>query len=133
MSYNPRADFASLVELSETGIDANAATTTASLDLGHAKTVCFHVVANTGTHATHVISLQVSLDNVNWTTTGQTVSGAGLKDNLEGELATVNMNIRETETTLVALNQAKVGIESSLAEFPPDPEPLDPRPPDPLA
>lgn len=82
MSYVPTSG-EHFSELKQTGIDVNAATTTTSLHVDDNKKVAFHVVAATGTHATHVITLQCSLDDINWFDTPTTITGLGVKNNID--------------------------------------------------
>ena len=102
-------NISNLKELSQTGLDANASSVTTGLDIGGAKTAIFQVLAASGTHATHVITLQESVDNSNWDdVSGATVAGAGVKTGisvgahfvrlkvttLEGGASTVDVTIQ---------------------------------------
>ena len=78
MSYNPTGD--SFAESIELNVDANANTVTPSLDMSNARDVIFQVIGNAGLHTTHVVKLQVSLDDVNWRTTVLSVTGEGISD-----------------------------------------------------
>lgn len=82
MAYTPTSG-EHFSELKETGVDANATSTTASLHVEDNKKVAFHVVAATGTHATHIITLQCSLDNSNWFDTASTITGLGVVNNVD--------------------------------------------------
>ncbi len=77
MPYNP-SQGSTFVDGTQLGIDANANTVTQSLDMSRARDVSFQVIANTGTHATHVVTLQVSMDDTNWFTTSLSVTGTGV-------------------------------------------------------
>ena len=77
MSYNP-SQVSGFVEGTQLNIDANANTVTQSIDMSSAKDISFQVIANTGTHATHVVKLQVSMDDSNWFTTSLSVTGTGI-------------------------------------------------------
>lgn len=60
----------------DTGVDTNVLnTTTTPLRMDGAKNASLYVVANTGAHANHVLTLQVSHDNSNWYDTTHTVTG----------------------------------------------------------
>lgn len=62
----------------DTGIDTNVLnTTTTSLRMDDAQNAGIYVTANTGAHANHVVTLQVSPDNSNWQDTTHTVTGVG--------------------------------------------------------
>ena len=76
MSYEPQGGM--FVEGTQLGIDANANTVTQSLDMRNARDVVFQVIANSGTHATHVVTLQVSMDDTNWFTTSFSLTGVGI-------------------------------------------------------
>jgi len=76
MSYSTVGS--TFVEDAQTGVDANANTTTPSVDVSNAQFIRFQVTDNTGSHSTHIIRLQVSLDETVWYDTGTTVTGTGL-------------------------------------------------------
>ena len=96
-------------ELKQTGLDANATTTTNSLDISGATLVIFQVLGISGSHATHVLTLQHSVDDSNWNdVSGATVTGEGVKSDvtvvahfvrlkvttLEGGVSTVDIIIQ---------------------------------------
>jgi hypothetical protein len=47
-------------------VDANASTATASVDISTAKDIVWTVENMTGTHATHITTMECSLDGTNW-------------------------------------------------------------------
>lgn len=60
----------------DTGVNANANSTTTPLSLGDAKYVGLFVKGKTGTHTTHVVTLQL-YDGVNWWDLNHTITGEG--------------------------------------------------------
>ncbi|MBL4820131.1 MAG: hypothetical protein JKY98_03935 [Gammaproteobacteria bacterium] len=91
----------------DTGLDSDASSVSTALVMEGAKLAAFFVVANTGTHATHVITMQVSPDGTNWFDTSHTITGVGNLHNigcaaeqirckvttLEGATSTVDITI----------------------------------------
>lgn len=89
-----------------TGIDANAASTTTPLITGGAKNIALFVKSATGTHVTHVVSCEI-YDGANWWETPHIVTGEGFLDNelcvceqvrakvttLEGGTSTIDITI----------------------------------------
>lgn len=96
MAYTPTSG-EHFSELIETGINANAATTTTTLHIDDNTYVAFEVRAASGTHATHIITLQQSFDDSNWTNTGSTVTGTGLVDNIQITSHFVRLKVTTTE------------------------------------
>ena len=107
MSYSPVGD--AFAEGTQLSIDANASTVTQALDMAKAKDVSFQVIANSGAHANHVLTLQVSMDETNWFTTSLKVTGTGVTTSsffniarfarlkvttLEGAASTVDVTIQ---------------------------------------
>lgn len=76
MSYNPIGS--TFVEGTQLNIDANANTVSQALDISRARDISFQVIANSGTHATHVVKLEVSMDKTNWFTTSLSITGTGI-------------------------------------------------------
>ncbi len=87
-------------------LDANAASSTTGLFIGGSTLVGFMISDDTGTHSTHVITLQVSQDGTTWSSTSTTVTGEGaasaavafdwirlLVTTLEGGASTVDIEI----------------------------------------
>lgn len=71
-------------ELVETGLDANSTSTvTDSLDIKENKKVALSVNGDTGTHNTHIVSLQCSVDDTVWTTMSDSITGESVKNNVE--------------------------------------------------
>jgi hypothetical protein len=96
------------VRVNDDAVDANAASTTTPLDLDQATTIGMSVRAASGTHATHVVTLQLSMDEgVTYEDTNHTITGIGNIHNvtcltdfvrakvttLEGAASTVNISI----------------------------------------
>ncbi len=96
MSYTPRSS-EHFSELIQAGLDANAATTSTSLDIQDDAKVAFSVVAATGTHATHVVTLQCSLDDSAWQDTSSTVTGVGVVDNISITTRYVRLKVTTNE------------------------------------
>lgn len=66
-------------ELTTTGVDANANTVTAALELRGAINVAMYTKVNTGASTTHVVTIQVSPDDkTTWFDTTHTVLGIGM-------------------------------------------------------
>lgn len=90
-----------------TGVDANSTSSvTDSLDVSKARRVGVQVVGVTGTHSTHVIQLQGSVDDTNWAALSVEVTGEGIAEadsalpyirakvkTAEGGTATANVTI----------------------------------------
>ncbi len=65
--------------LTQSNVDANASSDSNSFNIGLSKTVVVQILNNTGTHASHIIQLQCSLDGANWDdVSGATVTGLGI-------------------------------------------------------
>jgi len=85
-----------MAKLVQAGLDANAATNSLTLDIGIASLVGFQIRGATGAHTTHVVTLQSSVDNINWEdATGATVTGEGFK----GEVTISSQFVRASVTT----------------------------------
>ena len=67
-------------QMSETGIDANAATVSPSIDMREAFNFAAQVIASTGTSATHIVTVQTSPDDTNWTDSSVTLAQATIND-----------------------------------------------------
>jgi len=91
----------------DSGLDANAATAGTALDLTNKHRVGMVVDGATGTHATHIVTLQVSADNSAWHNTSTTITGAGaaqaevfhkyaraLVTTLEGGASTIDITLQ---------------------------------------
>lgn len=103
MSYNPTSG-EHFSELAEAGIDANATTTTASLDVKDDLNIAWSVVAATGDHANHIVTLQCSLDNSAWNDTGSTLTGVGVVDNVSITARYVRLKVTTNEGTASTIN-----------------------------
>ena len=71
----------SMRTMAQIGIDANAATVSPSINTKGALNFAAEVIANTGTSATHVVTVQTSPDDSNWTDSSVTVAQATINDN----------------------------------------------------
>lgn len=95
----------------ETGLDADSTSTvSASLNVAENSYVAWTVVANTGTHGTHVITLQCSLDDTNWASTASTLTGLGTVDNIQITAKYVRLKVTTRESaasTVDIIIQAK--------------------------
>jgi len=80
----------------DTGVNANTNSTTTPLTMGEAKLTAFYIVANTGTNSTHVATLQISPDGINWFDTDHVITGIG---NLH-EIVCATEEVRVKITTL---------------------------------
>ena len=69
-------------EYTDSALDANASSVTTALKTNSARYVSLFVLADTGAHTTHVITIQISGDGVNWEDTSNTVTGVGSKINV---------------------------------------------------
>ena len=79
-----------------TAVDANASSVTAAFNKEGFNNITMFILPVSGTHATHVITLQDSNDGINWIDTVYTVTG---DNNLKGKLSTKKY-IRAKVTTL---------------------------------
>lgn len=83
--------------------------TTSSIETFDATYVAVFVVDKAGAHTTHVITLQVSPDNVNWFDTSLTVTGSPGKINgtlcianyVRGKVTTVEGAVSTVDITLI--------------------------------
>lgn len=83
------------IQLDES-VDANVKSTTTPLLMGDAKNASFYVVANTGTNAAHIATMQVSPDGANWFDTDHTVEGIGN----EHDMTCIAESVRVKITTI---------------------------------
>ena len=109
MGYNPRSG-EPFSEVADTAVDANAASTTTVLHIEDNNKIAYHVVAASGTHATHVITLQCSLDNSNWFDSASTITGLGVVNNVDITSHYVRLKVTTLEggvSTVNTIVQAK--------------------------
>ena len=93
-----------------TGVDANVLNAvTASLDLFSLKNVSFGVSDESGTHATHVITLQYSADDTNWFDSSHTITGEGMVDDITTNFQYVRAEVTTAEG---AASVVTVGISA---------------------
>jgi len=97
--------------LEETGKDSNStSTTTLALDISTCKYVSWNVQAATGTHGTHIITLQCSVDSSSWANTSSTLTGLGTQDNIQITTQFVRLKVTTAESatsTVDVVIQAK--------------------------
>jgi len=100
-----------LVTSSETSKDTNStATVTTGLDISAQQFVAMAVLATTGTHTTHEVELQCSVDNTSWFATGMKITGTGLKDGISVAARYVRLKVtiaEGTTSTVTLVIQAK--------------------------
>ena len=63
--------------VTDSGVDADANTTTTPLTLYDATIVGLYIKAVSGTHGTHVVTLQISPNGTDWFDTSHTITGIG--------------------------------------------------------
>lgn len=63
--------------VTDKNINANSTSTTSPVEMESAKSVGFYVVAKTGQHSRHIVTLQKSGDGVNWEDTPHIIFGEG--------------------------------------------------------
>ena len=82
--------------LNETGVDANSTSSvTAAMPIGDSNHVSLFITGTTGTHGTHVVTMQISPDGVKWFSTAHVVTGLG---SLHDEICTA-LEVRAKITT----------------------------------
>ena len=74
----------SFSELITRNFNANSTSSfTDSLDTRENTLICFGTKSVSGTHSSHVLTLQHSLDNATWEDTAYTLTGGGIKDGIQ--------------------------------------------------
>ena len=97
MSYTPTSG-EHFSELKETGLNTNNnGAVTASLDIHDNASIAFEIQAASGTHGTHVIMLQCSLDDSSWLNTSTTITGVGVKNNIAITTQYVRLKVTTVE------------------------------------
>lgn len=81
---------------SDLAIDANASTITSAIEIGDTSMIGVYVQSASGTHGTHVLTIQLSPDGNNWFDSTHTITGLG---NLH-EITCVALNARCKITTV---------------------------------
>ena len=66
----------------DTGINANALTAGTIMPTHDATYVSMDVKADTGAHANHIVTLQMSFNGTDWFDTANTITGVGRKTNI---------------------------------------------------
>lgn len=98
-------------ELIQTNIDANALSVSSWLDIRENTLVSFQVRGNTGSHGSHIVTLQQSFDKTgDALSTSSTVTGLGIKDNIQISTGFVRLKVTTVEgaaSTIDILIQAK--------------------------
>ena len=90
--------------LQEENLDTNSTSTvSSSLDIGENQYISFCVVANTGENANHVMTLQISFDNITWYSTATTLTGVGFIQNVQvtARFARLKVTTAEGESSTV--------------------------------
>lgn len=78
-NYSPGGRITGIEEFTQTGIDANAASTSNSFDISGALNFILQVIGNTGTHGVHIVQLQCSIDDAIWNDIpSATIAGEGV-------------------------------------------------------
>ncbi len=99
--------FSELTEVLDTN---NNGAFSKSLDIRENKLLTFNVRGLTGTHATHVITLQRSFDNANFENTSAKVTGTGTKTPVNIAVSHVRLKVTTAEgsaSTVTITIQAK--------------------------
>jgi len=98
------ASASSSVTSSTAGADVNdTATVTTALDCSEARRVGVQVTGATGTHATHVVELQVSVDDTNYYAISTEVTGEGVAE-VETAATKVRAKVKTAEGTAATAN-----------------------------
>ena len=66
----------------DTGIDSNALTAGTTMPTHDATYVTIDVKGISGAHSNHIVTLQISFNNTDWTDTANTITGEGSKTNV---------------------------------------------------
>ena len=66
----------------DTGIDSNALTAGTAMSTHDATYVSMDVKGISGAHSNHIVTLQMSFNNVDWVNTANTITGEGSKTNI---------------------------------------------------
>ena len=66
----------------DAALDANALTAGTTMPTHDATYVSIDVKADTGAHANHIVTLQVSFNGTDWFDTSNTITGVGRKTNV---------------------------------------------------
>jgi len=69
-------------KLEDSAVDMNAASTTTPIETSDRVYVGLFVANVSGTSATHVTTVQISADNVNWFDTSCTITGEGASEGM---------------------------------------------------
>jgi len=86
-------------KLTQTGLNTNSnGLTSDELTMGSGSSIGIYVTANSGTHDTHVLTLQISPDEgVTWIDVSHTITGAGNKHELVCVCDKVRMKVTTPE------------------------------------
>lgn len=79
MSWGPLGR--TFVESIDTGLNANTSSVTTSLDILGCTVIFIEVVANTGAHSNHIVTVQCSADNSVWHDSVTTIAQLGIANN----------------------------------------------------
>jgi len=92
-NYNPIGKKFS--ELIKTGLDSdNTSSVTETFDISENDFLSWQVLAKSGSHSSHILTLQCSFDDVNWQNTSSTITGVGFKNNVQ--MTTKYMRVKVT-------------------------------------
>lgn len=97
-------------EHTESGIDADTNSVSSSLEITENDWICYNVLDGSGTHSTHVVTLQCSANNIDWYDTASTITGLGIVDNVQIGARYVRLKVTTVEgatSTIDILIQAK--------------------------
>jgi len=87
------------------GVNADATSTTTGLEITENGFVSMQIIANTGTHATHIIDIQCSTNNSNWhDVTGGSVTGVGIVDSIQVTTQFVRARVSTVEGVASTVN-----------------------------
>jgi len=73
---------------------------TPSLDVKNNSLLCFGSTSESGAHSNHILTLQHSFDGSNWIDTTHTLTGAGIKDNIQTAAQCVRVKVTTAEGAL---------------------------------
>lgn len=97
--------------IAATGLDANdTATVSDALDISENNFVAYSVQTASGTHASHIVTLQCSLDGTTWHDSTSTLTRTGFVDNVRTTTRFVRLKISTAEgeaSTIDIIIQAK--------------------------
>ena len=97
-------------EKTETGLNANSlGAVTTAIELDEDEHLGIFILDNSGTHATHVITIQASPDNTNWFDTSYTLTGTGFLNNTTIITRYIRAKVTTAEGAASVINVCVVG------------------------